>query len=190
MRRVVVTGMGMVSPLGNGVETTWSNILAGKSGAKNPTGFETDDLACRVACQLPFGDGTNGTFNPDDVLPVKEQRKIDPFIVYAIAAADEALADANWKPESYEDQISSGVMIGSGIGGLLGIEKAAYDLQKKVLVASAHSLYPDASSTWHRVMSPSAMASRAPIMRLLLHAPLGRMLLAMRRVWFPLAMLT
>ena len=131
MRRVVITGMGMVSPLGNGVETTWANILAGKSGARNPTGFETDDLACRVACQLPFGDGTNGTFNPDDVLPVKEQRKIDPFIVYAIAAADEALADSGWKPESYEDQIASGVMIGSGIGGLLGIEKAAYDLQAK-----------------------------------------------------------
>ena len=131
MRRVVVTGLGMLSPLGNGVETTWSNILAGKSGATRATGFEIDDLACQIACQLPYGDGTNGTFNPDDVLPVKEQRKVDPFIVYAIAAADEAIKDSGWKPESYEDQIVSGVMIGSGIGGLLGIEKAAHDLQEK-----------------------------------------------------------
>ncbi|SNY93836.1 3-oxoacyl-[acyl-carrier-protein] synthase II [Cohaesibacter sp. ES.047] len=131
MRRVVVTGMGMVSPLGNGVETTWSNILAGKSGASKASGFEIDDLACQIACQLPFGDGSDGTFNPDDTLPVKEQRKVDPFILYAIAAADEAIADAGWKPESYEDQIASGVMIGSGIGGLLGIEKAAYDLAEK-----------------------------------------------------------
>nr|WP_321444338.1 beta-ketoacyl-ACP synthase II [uncultured Cohaesibacter sp.] len=131
MRRVVVTGLGTVSPLGANVETTWSNILAGKSGAKRVTGFEHEDLACQIACQLNFGDGTDGTFNPDNVMPPKEQRKVDPFIVYAIAAAEEALADADWKPESYEDQITSGVMIGSGIGGLLGIEAAAYDLQKK-----------------------------------------------------------
>ncbi|WP_114008987.1 beta-ketoacyl-ACP synthase II [Cohaesibacter intestini] len=131
MRRVVVTGLGTVSPLGANVETTWSNILAGKSGAKRVAGFEFEDLACQIACQLPFGDGTNGTFNPDTVMPPKEQRKVDPFIVYAIAAAEEALADANWKPESYEDQIATGVVIGSGIGGLLGIEAAAYDLQEK-----------------------------------------------------------
>ncbi len=131
MRRVVVTGLGTVSPLGANVETTWSNILAGKSGAKRVTGFEHEDLACQIACQLNFGDGTDGTFNPDNVMPPKEQRKVDPFIVYAIAAAEEALADADWKPENYEDQIVSGVMIGSGIGGLLGIEAAAYDLQKK-----------------------------------------------------------
>ena len=131
MRRVVVTGLGTVSPLGANVETTWSNILAGKSGAKRVTGFEHEDLACQIACQLNFGDGTDGTFNPDNVMPPKEQRKVDPFIVYAIAAAEEALTDADWKPESYEDQIASGVMIGSGIGGLLGIEAAAYDLQKK-----------------------------------------------------------
>ena len=131
MRRVVVTGMGMVSPLGNGVDTTWSNILAGKSGATQASGFEVDDLACRIACQLPFGDGTNGTYNPDTVMSPKEQRRVDPFIVYAMAAADEAMADADWKPESYEDQIASGVLIGSGIGGLLGIEAAAYDLKEK-----------------------------------------------------------
>ncbi|WP_373235677.1 beta-ketoacyl-ACP synthase II [Cohaesibacter celericrescens] len=131
MRRVVVTGLGMVSPLGNGVETTWSNILASKSGAGKATGFKCDDIACQIACQLPFGDGSNGTFNPDDVMSPKEQRKVDGFILYAMAAADQALADANWHPESYEDQITSGVMIGSGIGGLLGIEKGAYELQEK-----------------------------------------------------------
>ena len=132
MRRVVVTGLGMVTPLGGNVETTWSNILAGKSGAARVTGFDYEDLACQIACQLPFGDGADGnTFNPDNVMPKKEQRKVDPFIVYAIAAAEEALADANWKPESYEDQIASGVMIGSGIGGLLGIEAAAYELEAK-----------------------------------------------------------
>ena len=131
MRRVVVTGLGMVSPLGANVETTWSNILAGKSGAARVSGFEHEDLACQIACQLPFGDGTDGSFNPDSVMPPKEQRKVDPFIVYAIAAAEEALADANWKPESYEDQVASGVLIGSGIGGLLGIEAAAHDLIKK-----------------------------------------------------------
>ena len=131
MRRVVITGLGMVSPLGSDVDTTWSNILAGKSGANQVSGFENDDLACRVACNLPMGDGTGGTFNPDLVMPPKEQRKVDPFILYAIAAADEALADAGWKPESYEDQTASGVLIGSGIGGLLGIEIAAHELVKK-----------------------------------------------------------
>lgn len=131
MRRVVVTGLGMVTPLGNGVDTTWANILAGKSGAKTVTGFEYEDLACHVGCQLPFGDGSDGTFNPDDIMPKKEQRKIDAFILYAIAAAEEALKDANWKPESYEDQAASGVLIGSGIGGLLGIEKGAYELKEK-----------------------------------------------------------
>ncbi len=97
----------MVTPLGANVQTTWSNILAGKSGAKRVTGFDYEDLACQIGCQLPFGDGADGnTFNPDNVMPKKEQRKVDPFIVYAIAAAEEALADANWKPESYEDQIA------------------------------------------------------------------------------------
>lgn len=131
MRRVVVTGLGMVSPLGANAETTWSNILAGKSGAAKATGFEVDDLACRIACQLPFGDGSDGTFNLDDIMPLKERRKVDPFIVYAMAAADQALADANWAPKSYEDQIASGVLIGSGIGGLVGIDEAAQILREK-----------------------------------------------------------
>ena len=131
MRRVVVTGLGMVSPLGGNVETTWSNILASKSGAAQVSGFEADDLPCRIACRLPFGDGSNGTYNPDKVMSVKEQRKVDPFITYAMVAAEEAVLDSGWKPESYEEQIASGVLIGSGIGGLIGIEEASNILREK-----------------------------------------------------------
>ncbi len=131
MRRVVVTGMGMVTPLGSGVDATWNRILAGESGANRVTDFKVDDLACQIACQIPRGDGSDGTFNPDDWMDPKEQRKVDDFIVYAMAAADQALADADWKPTDYEDQIRSGVLIGSGIGGLQGIETAALTLRDK-----------------------------------------------------------
>ena len=131
MRRVVVTGLGMVTPLASGVDATWRNLLAGENGAGRISGFEIDDLACQIACQLPRGDGTEGTYNPDDWMEPKEQRKVDEFIVYAMAAADQALADAGWKPEKYEDQIRSGVLIGSGIGGLTGIVEAGYTLRDK-----------------------------------------------------------
>ncbi|WP_321505730.1 beta-ketoacyl-ACP synthase II [Breoghania sp.] len=131
MRRVVVTGLGMVTPLGCGVDVTWSRILEGRSGAGRPDSFETSDLACQIACEVPRGDGSDGTFNPDDWMDPKEQRRVDDFIVYAVAAADQALADAGWKPETYEDQIRSGVLIGSGIGGLLGIEQASIQLKEK-----------------------------------------------------------
>ncbi|TDI54405.1 MAG: beta-ketoacyl-[acyl-carrier-protein] synthase II [Alphaproteobacteria bacterium] len=131
MRRVVVTGMGMVTPLACGVEETWRILLAGGNGADRISGFEIDDLACQVACQLPRGNGSEGTYNPDDWMEPKEQRKVDEFIVYAMAAAEQALADAAWKPESYEDQIRTGVMIGSGIGGLTGIVEAGYTLRDK-----------------------------------------------------------
>ncbi|PTW60443.1 3-oxoacyl-[acyl-carrier-protein] synthase II [Breoghania corrubedonensis] len=131
MRRVVVTGLGMVTPLGCGVDVTWSRILEGRSGAGRPDTFEVSDLACQVACEIPRGDGSDGTFNPDDWMEPKEQRKVDDFIVYSVAAADQALADAGWKPETYEDQISTGVLIGSGIGGLLGIEQNALLLKEK-----------------------------------------------------------
>ena len=96
MRRVVVTGLGMVTPLGCGVEPTWANILEGRSGARQITDFEVNDLACRIACQIPRGDGSDGTFNADDWMEPKEQRKVDPFIVYAMAAATQALEDAGW----------------------------------------------------------------------------------------------
>ncbi|MRG55815.1 3-oxoacyl-[acyl-carrier-protein] synthase II [Phyllobacterium sp. YR620] len=131
MRRVVITGLGLVSPLASGVEATWSRLLAGQSGARRVTEFEVDDLPCKIACRIPVGDGTDGTFNPDEWMEPKEQRKVDPFIIYAVAAADQALADAKWAPESDEDQIRTGVLIGSGIGGLEGIVEAGYTLRDR-----------------------------------------------------------
>jgi 3-oxoacyl-[acyl-carrier-protein] synthase II len=128
MRRVVVTGLGMVTPLGCGVEPTWQSLLAGKSGAGRISDFQVDDLACKIACQLPRGDGSDGTFNPDDWMEPKEQRKVDPFIVYAMAAARQALDDADWHPTTYDDQCASGVLIGSGIGGIGGIYEASITL--------------------------------------------------------------
>ena len=131
MRRVVVTGLGMVTPLGSGVEHVWSRLIAGDSGAAKVTSFETDDLACKIACQIPLGDGSDGTFNPDAYLEVKEQRKVDPFIVYAMAAAHQALDDADWHPKSHEDQCATGVLVGSGIGGIGGIYDASITLHEK-----------------------------------------------------------
>lgn len=131
LRRVVITGLGMVTPLGGDAETTWSRLTAGQSGAGKPVGMDLEDLACRIACQIPRGDGTDGTFNPDLTMAPKEQRKVDDFIVYAMAASDEALADAKWHPESYEDQTRTGVLIGSGIGGLNGIGEGTMVLHEK-----------------------------------------------------------
>lgn len=121
----------MVSPLGCGVDTSWDRLIAGENAAKRIENFEVEDLACQVACQIPLGDGSNGTYNPDDWAEPKEQRKVDDFIIYAIAAADQALADADWHPSEKEDQVRSGVLIGSGIGGLQGIEKASLVLAEK-----------------------------------------------------------
>src|SRR5690606_18329583 len=131
MRRVVVTGVGLVTPLGCGVETTWSNILAGKSGARRITEFEVSDIPAQIACIVPRGPGAEGKFNPDDVMEPKEQRKVDDFIIYAVAAADQALADAGWHPQTAEDQNATGVLIGSGIGGLPGIEEASILVHEK-----------------------------------------------------------
>jgi 3-oxoacyl-[acyl-carrier-protein] synthase II len=131
MRRVVVTGLGMVTPLGCGVEETWSNILAGKSGAVRITDFEVEDLPCKIAARIPRGDGTNGTYNPDLFMDPKEQRKVDEFIVFAMTAAKQALNDADWHPESREDQLATGVLIGSGIGGLGGIYEASLTLKER-----------------------------------------------------------
>lgn len=125
MRRVVVTGLGTVNPLGCGVDVSWTNLIAGKSGASRVERFKVDDLTCQIACHIPDGDGSNGTYNADDWMVPKDQRKVDKFIVFAMAAAQQALDDANWHPSSYEDQIASGVLIGSGIGGLEGIETAS-----------------------------------------------------------------
>ncbi|GLQ38932.1 3-oxoacyl-[acyl-carrier-protein] synthase 2 [Rhizobium albus] len=121
----------MVSPHGADTETTWKRILDGKSAARRIEEFEVDDLAAKIACRIPLGDGSNGTFNPDDWMDPKEQRKVDPFIIYAVAAAEQALNDANWHPESDEDQIATGVLIGSGIGGIEGIVEAGYTLRDR-----------------------------------------------------------
>ncbi|MCZ2203788.1 beta-ketoacyl-ACP synthase II [Bartonella sp. A05] len=131
MRRVVVTGLGLVSPLAGDVEYSWKRLLEGKSGVRRITEFDVDDLSCQIAARIPVGDGKNGTYNADLHMETKEQRKVDPFIVYAMAAADQALADAEWHPERDEDQIHTGVMIGSGIGGVEGIVEAGYTLRDK-----------------------------------------------------------
>jgi 3-oxoacyl-[acyl-carrier-protein] synthase II len=115
----------MVTPLACGVEPTWQRILAGRSGARQVDTFEISDLPCKIACMVPRGDGSDGSFNPDQWMEPKEQRKVDPFIVYALAAARQALDDAGWKPATPEDQCATGVMIGSGIGGVGGIAEGA-----------------------------------------------------------------
>lgn len=131
MRRVVITGLGMVTPLGCGVDITWERLLAGHSAATRISRVPVDDLAARVACQVPRGDGTDGTFNVDHWMEPKDQRKVDDFIIFGVAAARQALADASWKPESYEDQTRTGVLIGSGIGGIGGIYDASIVLAEK-----------------------------------------------------------
>ena len=125
MRRVVVTGLGLVTPLACGVEETWSRLLAGQSGASVITKFKTDDLATKIACQVPRGDGSDGSFNPDQWVDAKEQRRMDDFIIYGLAAAKQAVQDSGWQAQSDEDRYRTGVMIGSGIGGLTGIEEAS-----------------------------------------------------------------
>jgi 3-oxoacyl-[acyl-carrier-protein] synthase II len=131
MRRVVITGLGMLTPLGCGVEPTWRRILAGESGAKKLERFDVSDLPCRIAATVPRKDGSDGNYNPDEWMEPKEQRKVDDFIVYAMCAATQAIVDSGWKPETYEDQTRTGVMIGSGIGGLTGIAETSIILHEK-----------------------------------------------------------
>ncbi|WP_425050370.1 beta-ketoacyl-ACP synthase II [Psychromarinibacter sp. S121] len=131
MRRVVVTGLGMVSPLACGVEETWARILDGKSGGGAITKFDASRVATTYACEVPLGDGTEGTFNADDWMEPKERRKVDDFILFGMAAADQAVADAGWTPEDEEDRLRTGVMIGSGIGGLQSIEATTKLLMEK-----------------------------------------------------------
>ncbi len=133
MRRVVVTGLGMVTPLACGVEETWSRLLDGQSGAGPITRFDAVEsgVTTTYACEVPHGDGSNGTFNPDDWLAKKEQRKIDDFILYGIAAAAMAVSDAGWVAETEEDQFRTGVMIGSGIGGLSSIADTAVMIKER-----------------------------------------------------------
>jgi 3-oxoacyl-[acyl-carrier-protein] synthase II len=131
MRRVVVTGLGMVSPLGCGVEPTWKRILNSESGARKIDTFDVSDLTSRIACVIPRGDGTNGTFNPDQWMEPKDQRKVDDFIIFAMCAARQALDDADWHPSTEEDRCATGTMIGSGIGGLSGIADTALLLKER-----------------------------------------------------------
>ncbi|MGV6840419.1 MAG: beta-ketoacyl-ACP synthase II [Planktomarina sp.] len=131
MRRVVVTGLGMVTPLGDGVDTTWSRILDGQSGAGPITRFDASGVTTKYACEIPRGDGTDGTFNPDAYMAPKEQRKVDDFIVYGLAAAQQAVEDAGWMPEDTDSLERTGVMIGSGIGGLDSIANTALLIKEK-----------------------------------------------------------
>jgi 3-oxoacyl-[acyl-carrier-protein] synthase II len=121
----------MVTPLACGVEATWTRLLKGESGARKIEKFEVADLPAKIACQIPRGDGANGSYNPDQWMEPKEQRKVDEFIVYAMCAARQAIEDAGWKPTGQEDRTRAGVMIGSGIGGLEGIAETAIVLKEK-----------------------------------------------------------
>jgi 3-oxoacyl-[acyl-carrier-protein] synthase II len=131
MRRVVVTGLGLVTPLACGIEQTWQRLLASQSGIKRIENFDVSDITCRIAGQIPRGDGSTGTFNADDWMEPKEQRKVDDFIIFAMAAATQALNDAGWHPHERDDQIVSGVLIGSGIGGVEGIAETALLLRDR-----------------------------------------------------------
>jgi 3-oxoacyl-[acyl-carrier-protein] synthase II len=131
MNRVVVTGLGMVTPLACGVEETWKRLVQGQSGIVKVENFDVSDLPCKIAGQIPRGDGTNGTFNADQWMSPQEQRKVDPFVLYAMCAARQALEDAGWKPQSHEDQTQTGVLIGSGIGGVEGIASTAITLHER-----------------------------------------------------------
>ncbi|QIR84681.1 beta-ketoacyl-ACP synthase II [Paracoccus sp. AK26] len=131
MRRVVVTGMGMVTPLACGVEATWERLLAGQSGAGRITRFDPKDVVTKYACEIPFGDGSDGTFNPDDWMEPKDRRKVDDFILYGMAAAEQAVKDSGWEPQTEEDRERTGVMIGSGIGGLTSIAETAVLIKER-----------------------------------------------------------
>jgi 3-oxoacyl-[acyl-carrier-protein] synthase II len=136
-RRVVITGAGLITPLGYGREITWSRLIAGQSGANKIDNFKVDDLPCRIACQIPRVDGRGGgapdmegVFDPDKTMSAKEQRRVDEFILYGMAAADEAIADSGWKPQTEEEKQRTGVLIGSGIGGLNVIAQTALQLER------------------------------------------------------------
>jgi 3-oxoacyl-[acyl-carrier-protein] synthase II len=131
LRRVVVTGLGMISPLACGVEETWSRLLAGESGAGPITRFDASRVTTTYACEVPVGDGSNGTFNADDWMEPKERRKVDDFILYGVAAADQAVRDAGWMPEDDASRERTGVLIGSGIGGIETIAETALLIEQR-----------------------------------------------------------
>jgi 3-oxoacyl-[acyl-carrier-protein] synthase II len=126
-----VTGLGLVTPLAGDVENTWARLLAGQSGAGRIEKFQTDDLGTKIACMVPKGDGTNGTFNPDAFMDPKDQRKVDEFIIFGMGAAGQAVADSGWVPKTEEEKERTGVLIGSGIGGLEGIAETTLLMAEK-----------------------------------------------------------
>ena len=130
MRRVVITGLGMVTPIACGVEATWRRLLASESAAARVENFDVSDLPCQIAAQVPRRNAPDA-FNPDDWMESKEQRRVDDFIVYGMSAASQALRDAEWRPKIYQEEIETGVLIGSGIGGLGGIYDASVTLHEK-----------------------------------------------------------
>ena len=130
-RRVVITGLGLVTPLACGVEESWARLIAGRSGAGKIKRFDASHLACDIACEVPMGDGSDGTFNADDWMPGKDQRKVDTFILFAMAAATQAITDSGWMPEDEADRERTGVIIGSGIGGLSTIADTSIILKEK-----------------------------------------------------------
>ena len=131
MRRVVVTGMGLVTPLGIGLERNWTSLTEAQSGIRAIQSFDVSDLPAKIAAQVPRGETASGLFNADDWVPTKDQRKMDGFIVFALAAAAQAVEDAGWQPDSEEECERTGVMIGSGIGGLPGITEGAITLHER-----------------------------------------------------------
>ena len=131
MRRVVVTGLGMVTPLGCGIEPAWGRILNSESGARKIDAFDVSDLPSQIACLVPRGDGSDGTFDPNQWMEPKDQRRVDDFIIFAMCAARQALDDANWHPLTEEDRCATGTLIGSGIGGLSGIADTAVLLKER-----------------------------------------------------------
>ncbi|MDU8929145.1 beta-ketoacyl-ACP synthase II [Alisedimentitalea sp. MJ-SS2] len=131
MRRVVVTGLGLVTPLADGVEESWKRLLAGESGAGPITQFDPERVTTKYACEVKHGDGSDGTFNTENYILPKDRKKIDDFILYGIAAADQAIKDAGWMPEDEESLLRTGVMIGSGIGGLKSIEQTTLMMAEK-----------------------------------------------------------
>ena len=131
MRRVVITGMGLVSPMGVGVEPSWKRLVEGESGIGPIESFDVSDLPCRIAAHLPAGSREDGRWDPEDWLPARDRRKLDPFIIYGMVAADQAVGDSGWEPEDEEGRNRTGVMIGSGIGGLQTIHDASILLQER-----------------------------------------------------------
>ena len=131
MRRVVVTGLGLVTPLACGVAPSWERLVAGQSGIRSIQSFDTSDLPSKIAGQVPRGDAASGSFNGDDWMPPKDQRKVDTFILYGVAAAVQAVEDSGWKPDTDEQRDRTGVLIGSGIGGLESIYDASILLAEK-----------------------------------------------------------